>query len=297
MVEVGREQSLLIFGIPKGSLEEATRELFGGAGFTISVSSRSYYPEVDDPELSLVLIRAQEMSRYVEDGHLDAGITGIDWVKENGSDVVAVATLDYNKRTRRPARWVLAVPEDSEVHSVEQLQGKCIATELVNVTREYLRRHNVEAEVEFSWGATEVKPPRLADAIVELSETGSSLRANDLRVVDTLLESYPQLIANRAAWDDSWKRQKIENIATLLQGALDARSMVGLKMNVRHKDLKRVVALLPALRNPTVSELYDKDWVAIETVIEEYQVRELIPELKKAGAQGIIEYSLNKLIR
>ena len=294
---------VLKFGVPKGSLQESTFALLRKAGYRISASSRSYYPTIDDPEIHPMLIRAQEMSRYVEDGVLDAGITGKDWIEENESDVVEVASLIYAKQELRPVRWVLAVPEDSPVKSAKDLQGKRIATELVNATRRYLERHGVEAEVEFSWGATEVKTPDLVDAIVELTETGSSLRANNLRIVDQVLESTTKLVANKSAWEDSAKRTKLENMAMLLRGALDAEPMVGLKMNCTKKDVRNLVEVLPALAKPTISSLYceeseqDKDMVALEVVIEEHKVREIIPELKRRGAEGIIEYSLNKLIR
>ncbi len=286
----------LRFGLPKGSLQEATIEKMAKAGWNISVSSRSYVPYVDDEELEVRLIRAQEISRYVELGYLDCGITGHDWIQENGSDVHEVAELLFSKATRQPARWVLAVPERSSIKSVKDLQGKRIATEVVSLTRRYLKRHGVKAEVEFSWGATEVKAHELVDAIVELTETGSSLRANQLRIVDTLLESTPRLIANHRAWQDRWKRQKIETLALLLRGALDAEAKVGLKMNLAEKDLPRLLRQLPALRNPTISHLSLSGWVAVETIIDERVVRELIPQLKAAGAEGIIEYPLNKVV-
>ncbi len=286
----------LRFGLPKGSLQEATIQRMAKAGFAIQVSERSYTPYVDDPELEIRLIRAQEISRYVEHGYLDCGITGYDWIVENGSDVHEVCELQFSKATRQPARWVLAVPENSPIRSVKDLQGKRIATEVVNVTKKYLRRHGVSAEVEFSWGATEVKAHELVDAIVELTETGSSLRAHNLRIVDTLLVSTPRLIANRAAWRDKWKRQKIETLALLLKGALEAEAKVGLKMNIAEENLPRLLADLPALRKPTISNLSQKGWVAVETVIDEHVVREIIPKLKAAGAEGIIEYPLNKVV-
>jgi ATP phosphoribosyltransferase len=285
------------FGLPKGSLEEATIGLFRRAGFVLHNTERSYFPRIDDPEIEPMLVRPQEMARYVEDGILDVGITGYDWVQESGCTVVEVMELPYSKSTRNPVQWVLAVPIDSDVQSVKQLRGKRIATELVNVTKQYLARNGVDADVEFSWGATEVKPPFLADAIVEATETGTSLRANGLRIVETVLESTPRLIANERSWQDEQKRTKIENVALLLKGALDAGTMVGLKMNVARASLEQVLAVLPAMRNPTVAPLSDPDWVDIETVIEERVVRELIPKLIRAGAEGIVEYPLNKVIR
>jgi ATP phosphoribosyltransferase len=290
------KKQVLRLGLPKGSLQEATLEKMAKAGFNVSVSSRSYIPYVDDEELEIRLIRAQEVSRYVEHGYLDCGITGHDWVQENGSDVHEVGEFLFSKATRQPARWVLAVPEDSPVKSVKDLEGKRIATEVVNLTRKYLRRHGVKAEVEFSWGATEVKAPELVDAIVEITETGSSLRANKLRIVDTLLTSTPRLIVNHAAWKNSWKRQKIETLAMLLKGALEAEAKVGLKMNIARKNLARLLQSLPALRNPTIAQLSQPGWVAVETIIDEHVVRELIPQLKAAGAEGIIEYPLNKVV-
>jgi ATP phosphoribosyltransferase len=287
---------ILRLGLPKGSLQEATLEKMAKAGFNISVSSRSYIPYVDDEELEVRLIRAQEVSRYVEHGYLDCGITGHDWIQENSSDVHEVGEFLFSKATRQAARWVLAVPEDSPIRKVQDLEGKRIATEVVNLTRRFLRQHGVKAEVEFSWGATEVKAHELVDAIVELTETGSSLRANKLRIVETLLRSTPRLIANRAAWKDDWKRQKIERLALLLKGALEAESKVGLKMNVAEANLKRLLSALPALRNPTISHLSLPGWVAVETIIDEHVVRELIPRLKEAGAEGIIEYPLNKVV-
>ncbi len=287
---------ILRLGLPKGSLQEATIEKMAKAGYNITLSSRSYIPYVDDPELDIRFIRAQEVSRYVEHGHLDAGLTGYDWIQENGSRVHEVGEFLFSKATRQSARWVLAVPEDSPVKSVKDLEGCRIATEVVNLTKRYLRQHRVKAEVEFSWGATEVKAHEMVDAIVDITETGSSLRANKLRVVDTLLVSTPRLIANHAAWRDSWKRRKIETLALLLRGALEAEAMVGLKMNVTRQKLECLLQTLPALRNPTVSALSQEGWVAVETVIEERVVRELIPRLKSAGAEGIIEYPLNKVV-
>ena len=287
---------VLKLGLPKGSLEQATIEKMAKAGFNISVGNRSYIPYVDDEELEIRLIRAQEVSRYVEHGYLDCGITGHDWVQENESNVREVGEFRFSKATRQPTRWVLAVPEQSPVKSVKDLKGKRIATEVVNLTKKYLRRHAVKAEVEFSWGATEVKAHELVDAIVEITETGSSLRANHLRIVDTLLLSTPRLIANHAAWKDNWKRKKIETVALLLQGALEAESKVGLKMNIAQKNLAKLLKSLPALRNPTVSNLSQPGWVAVETIIDEHVVRELIPQLKAAGAEGIIEYPLNKVV-
>ena len=291
------EQRILRLGLPKGSLQEATFELMHRAGYNFSVSERSYFPSTDDDELTAMLVRAQEMARYVQDGVFDAGITGKDWVIETDSDVVAVDDLIYSKASMRPVRWVLAVPEDSHIHSVQDLGGMRIATEVVNITKKWLAKHGVEADVEFSWGATEAKCPDLVDAIVEVTETGSSLRANSLRIVEVLMESNTQLIANKEAWDDPWKRRKIENIAMLMQGAIRAEGRVGLKLNARRQDADTIIGMLPALRMPTISSLANgSDWVAIETVIEERQVRKLIPDLKRAGAEGIIEFELNKII-
>ena len=288
--------SRLKLGIPKGSLQESTVELFGKAGWRISVSSRSYYPGVDDPEIECMMVRAQEMARYVESGALDAGLTGKDWILETGSDVVEVAELIYSKTSLGRVRWVLAVAEDSPIQSVRDLEGKVIATEAVRMTEKYLERNGVKARVEFSWGATEVKVPDLADGIVEVTETGSSLRANHLRVVDTLLESAPWFIANRKSWQDAWKREKIENMVLLLEGAIKAYNRVGLMLNVRRMDLEKVLGALPALRNPTIAQLSDPGWVAINTIVEEKTVRQLIPKLKSAGAEGIVEYPLNKIV-
>ena len=291
-----KKDKTLRFGLPKGSLQEATIEKMAKAGYNISISSRSYIPFVDDPELEIRMIRAQEISRYVEHGYLDCGITGYDWIQENGSKVHEVGEFQFSKVTRQPTRWVLAVPEKSPVKSVKDLRGKRIATEVVNLTKKYLRQHKVKAEVEFSWGATEVKAHELVDAIVEITETGSSLRANQLRIVDTLLYSTPRLIANHGSWKKPWKREKIERLALLLKGALEAESKVGLKMNIARKNLQRLLDTLPALRNPTISNLSQEGWVAVETIIDEHIVRELIPALKTAGAEGIIEYPLNKVV-
>ena len=288
--------SRLRLGIPKGSLQDSTVELFAKAGWRISISSRSYYPAIDDPEIECMMVRAQEMARYVESGALDAGLTGKDWIMESGADVDEIAELVYSKTGLGRVRWVLAVAEDSPVKSVRDLEGKVIATEAVKMTEKYLAKNNVKARVEFSWGATEVKVPQLADAIVEVTETGSSLRANHLRVVDTLLESATWLIANRAASKESWKCEKIQHMAMLLQGAINAYSRVGLMLNVRRDDLEKVLAALPALRNPTVAQLSDSGWCAINTIVEETTVRQLIPKLKAAGAEGIVEYPLNKVV-
>jgi ATP phosphoribosyltransferase len=289
-------KEILKLGLPKGSLQDAALAKMAKAGFNIQVSSRSYLPYVDDEHLMIRLIRAQEISRYVEHGYLDCGLTGHDWIVENGSKVHEVGEFQFSKATSQPARWVLAVPEHSPIHSAKDLQGKRIATEVVHLTKRYLRQHGVKAEVEFSWGATEVKAHELVDAIVEITETGSSLRANNLRIVDTLLVSTPRLIANHAAWKVAWKRHKIETLALLLRGALEAESKVGLKMNLREKDLASLLETLPALRNPTISNLSQPGWVAVETIIDQKVVRELIPQLKAAGAEGIIEYPLNKVV-
>jgi ATP phosphoribosyltransferase len=286
----------LKLALPKGSLQASTIRLFERAGYHISVSERSYYPVVDDREIEAMLIRAQEVSRYVEQGVLDAGITGSDWYMDSGADLVTVAELVYSKQTFSPCRWVLAVPADSPFQKPEDLAGKRIATELVNVTRRYFEARGVPVEVQFSWGATEVKPPTLADAIVEITETGSSLRANRLRVIDTLLEVKNCLLANRAAWADEWKRHKLESLAMLLTGALAAEDKVGLKMNVPRSKVDEILAVLTALRRPTVSSLSDPEWVALETIIDERTVRDIIPRLKRAGAEGIVEYPLNKLV-
>ena len=286
----------LKLGLPKGSLEVATIDLFRRAGFSITTSSRSYFPGIDDPDIECMLIRAQEMARYVEDGILDAGLTGRDWIEENEADVIAVADLIYAKQSFGKVRWVLAVPESSEVQSVKDLQGKVIATELVAATRRYLERNGVTAKVEFSWGATEVKPPVLADAIVEVTETGSSLRANKLRIVETIMESNTQLIANLGSWQDAWKRRKLEDIRMLLEGAINALGKVGLMLNVHKDNLAAVLGVLPALKRPTISHLSDDEWLAVNTILDESTVRTIIPRLKHAGAQGIVEYPLNKIV-
>lgn len=286
----------LRLGLPKGSLQDATIEKMAKAGWNISVSSRSYEPYVDDAELTIRLIRAQEISRYVELGYLDAGITGFDWIQENHSKVHEVGEFIFSKSTRQPTRWVLAVPEESDIKTVKDLEGKRIATEVVGMTKRWLKKHGVKADVEFSWGATEVKARELVDAIVDVTETGSSLRANKLRIVDTLLISTPRLIANHSAWKDPWKRHKIETLALLLRGAIEAEVKVGIKMNVRQDNLPKLLQSLPALRNPTVSSLSLAGWVAVETIADESVVRELIPQLKAAGAEGIIEYPLNKVV-
>jgi ATP phosphoribosyltransferase len=292
----------LKLGIPKGSLQDSTVQLFARAGFNIYVSSRSYFPSVDDPEIECMLIRAQEMARYVSDGVLDAGLTGQDWIREHelgdGKTGVleSIADLIYAKQSLGKVRWVLAAPEESAIKSAKDLQGKTIATELVRVTGEYFKKQGVTVNVEFSWGATEVKPPVLADAIVEATETGSTLRANRLAILDTIMESNTQLIANKTALADSWKRTKLENIALLLKAAIEAQGRVGIMLNVRRKDQVAVINLLPALQRPTISPLSDTEWVAINTIIEEKTVRDLIPKLKAAGAQGIVEYPLNKIV-
>jgi ATP phosphoribosyltransferase len=287
---------VLRLGLPKGSLQEPTLDLLKRAGFSVVVSSRSYRPTVDDDELELRLLRAQEIGRYVDHGFLDCGITGRDWVVENGADVEVITDLRYSRATSKPTRWVLVVPEDSPIHTVQDLQGKRIATEAVGMTQRYLESHGVEAEVEFSWGATEVKVPELVDAIVDITETGSSLRANKLRILDTLMESYPQLVASRAAAADAWKRSKMNTLALLLKAALEARDKVGLKMNVPAGSLPGVLDCLPSLRQPTVSPLANQEWAAVETVIDETVVRTLIPRLKELGAEGIVEYPLNKVV-
>lgn len=283
-------------GIPKGSLQEATLQLFAQAGLPIHTSSRSYFASTGDPEIECMLIRAQEMARYVEHGALDAGLTGLDWVVESGLEVVTVSDLVYAKQSRGKVRWVLAVPESSSVKKAEDLEGAIVATELVNVTKNYFASRGVNVRVEFSWGATEVKPPMLADAIVEVTETGSSLRANHLCIVDTVLESNTQIIANTAAWADGCKRRKIENLALMLRGAIEAKDRVGLMLNVRKQDLDCVLAVLPALKRPTISTLSDPEWLAVNTVIEESLAWQVIPRLKEAKAQGIVEYPLNKVV-
>jgi ATP phosphoribosyltransferase len=287
---------MLKLGIPKGSLENATVDLFRRAGFQITTSSRSYFPAIDDPEIECMLIRAQEMARYVEDGVLDAGLTGRDWVEENDAKVETVADLIYAKQSFGKVRWVLAVPDGSPFQSVKDLEGKVIATELVSATKRYLAANGVTAKVEFSWGATEVKPPELADAIVEVTETGSSLRANKLRIIETVLESNTQFIANVDSWKDAGKRRKLEDIRMLLEGAINALGKVGLMLNVEKTNLAAVIAVLPALKNPTISTLSDDRWLAVNTILDELTVRTIIPRLKEAGAQGIVEYPLNKIV-
>ncbi len=286
----------LRLGLPKGSLQETTVKIFKKAGFNVNIPSRSYFPSIDDSEIEPVLFRAQEMSRYVESGIIDCGITGEDWILENGSKVIKIAELIYAKQSMRPVRWVLAVPEKSGVKSVKALKAKRIATELVNVTKAYLKRNKISADVEFSWGATEVKTKMGVDAIVEVTETGSSLRANGLRIIDTVCESTTQFIVNKKAWKNGWKRKKIEKIVLLLKGAILAEQKVGLKMNVRKKDLKKILDILPAMKTPTISALSKKGWLDVDTIIDEETVKEIIPSLKKAGASGIIEYPLNKVI-
>lgn len=287
---------IIKLGIPAGSLQEATAELFKKAGYSIKFSSRSYYPEIDDEEIECMLIRAQEMARYVEQGILDAGITGYDWIIETGANVHEICELMFSKVSRRPVRWVLCVPNDSPVKSAKDLEGKRIATEVVGLTKQYLAKHGVSAHIEFSWGATEVKPPRLADAIVEVTETGSSLRANNLRIVDDVLHSTTRFIANKEAFKDEQKREKLENIALMLKSCLAAEGKVGLMMNVRRGDLAHVLSVLPALQTPTVSSLSDPDWVDVNTIVNENYVRAIIPKLKAAGARGIVEYPINKII-
>jgi len=287
---------VLKLGLPKGSLQESTLKLFRKAGYHVSVSSRSYYPSLDDPEIKAMLIRAQEMAGYVENGVLDCGLTGKDWILEQNADVHEVAELIYAKEGLRPVKWVIAVPNDSRIKTLKDLNGKRIATELVGFTKKYLKSKGVKADVDFSWGATEVKPPHLADAIVELTETGTSLKANNLRILDTILESSTRFVANKKSWHDKWKRQKMENILILLKGALAAEEKVGLKMNVPESSLKRVMTLLSAMHSPTLSPLSDKRWYALEVMIDEKVVRDIIPKLKMAGASGIVEYQLNKVI-
>ncbi|GEP44267.1 ATP phosphoribosyltransferase [Brevifollis gellanilyticus] len=293
---MSESKNTLRLGLPKGSLQEPTLELLKRAGFNIVVSSRSYRPTVDDDQLELRLLRAQEIGRYVDHGFLDCGITGRDWIAENNADVEVLTDLRYSKATSKPTRWVLVVPDDSPVKTVKDLEGKRIATEAVDMTKAYLAKHGVSAEVEFSWGATEVKVPELVDAIVDITETGSSLRANKLRIVDTLMESYPQFVSSKAAYADAWKREKMETLVLLLKGALEARDKVGLKMNVPASSLDKVVSTLPSARSPTISQLATPEWVAVETVIAEAVVREIIPRLKSLGAEGIVEYPLNKIV-
>jgi ATP phosphoribosyltransferase len=293
---VPETKPILMLGLPKGSLEESTRSLFAKAGWKITVNSRSYRPSIDDPELDGRFVRAQEVSRYVENGFFDCGLTGLDWIQENGSDVVEVCDLIYSRASTLKSRWVLCVAEDSPIKSPKDLAGKRVATELVGTVRRYFKSRKIPAIVEFSWGATEVKVPDLVDAIVDITETGSSLRANKLRIVDTLLETNTKLIANKKSWADPAKRRKIETIALLLRGALEAESKVGLKMNAPKKALKRIIAAVPSLRDPTISPLNNPQWVALETIIDESVVREILPQLKALGAEGIVEYPLNKVV-
>jgi len=293
---VSKEAPIVMFGLPKGSLEEATIRLFAKAGWNIRKSSRSYKPSIDDEEIEGRFVRSQEISRYVDHGYFDVGLCGYDWIVENGSDVVEVCDLVYSRASNRPSYWVLAVPEASEIKTVEDLQGKRIATEVVNLTRRFLEGKGVEAEVEFSWGATEVKVPDMVDAIVDLTETGNSLVANKLRIVDTLLKTNTKLIANRRSWENPIKRQKIENIAMMLEAALEATDKVGLKLNAPKANLEEILAILPALRNPTVNRLSDEGWSAIEVILSEKNVRDIVPRLKQMGAEGIIEYPLNKVV-
>jgi ATP phosphoribosyltransferase len=293
---MGDATKKLKLGIPKGSLQDATIALFERAGWRIFANGRSYFPSIDDSEIECMLVRAQEMARYVEKGALDAGLTGNDWVLENETDVQYVTSLTYSKVSRQKVKWVLCVPEDSPFHKPEDLAGKVIATELVEFTRRYFASRNIPVKVEFSWGATEVKPPTLADAIVEVTETGSSLRANRLRIIETLMESETQFIANKAAWADSWKRSKIETLCMMLNGAMDAQNQVGLMLNVKRADLDKVLSVLPALNSPTISELRDKEWVALNTIVENHTVRDVIPKLKAAGGTGIVEYPLSKVV-
>ena len=293
---MSKAKNILKLGLPKGSLQEATLDLFRKAGIRVSASDRSYFPYCDDDEIEIMFIRSQEMGKYVEDGLFDAGITGQDWILETGARVKEICELIYGKSGFKPVRWVLAVPEESKINSVKDLEGKTVATELVNYVKKYLAKNKVKARVEYSWGATEAKAGILVDAIVELTETGRSLRANRLRIVEDLLASTTRFIANKNAWDDPWKREKIENIAILLKGALAAEGMVGLKMNLQEKNLQKVMEILPSLKRPTVSQLTLSGWIALEVVVEEKIVKRIIPELKRAGAEGIIEYTLNKLI-
>ena len=293
---MSKKKQQLRFGLPKGSLQDATVEKLAKAGWNVRVSSRSYLPYVDDSDLEIRTIRAQEMSIYVERGYLDCGITGLDWIQENNSKVQEVGEFLFSKAPRRPARWVLAVPEKSKIKSVKDLEGKLIATEVVGMTKRWLKKHGIKADVEFSWGATEVKAHELVDAIVEVTETGNSLRANNLRIVEELMSSTPRLIANKTAWKDAWKREKIETMAMLLRGAIDAETKVGLKLNIKQANLDKLLKNLPSLRKPTINQLAQDDWVAVDTVIDEHVVREIIPELKAAGAEGIVEYPLNKVV-
>lgn len=290
------QSNVLKLGLPAGSLQEATGELFRKAGYKVTFASRSYYPSIDDPEIQCTLIRAQEMPRYVQDGLLDCGLTGHDWVLENDAKITELTELVFSKVSRRPVRWVLAVPEDSPIRGPKDLEGKRIATEVVNITRRYLERHGVKGQVEFSWGATEVKPPRLADAIVEVTETGSSLRANNLRIVDELLQSTTRFIANNDAVKDPFKKRKMDNIVMMLKGAIAAEGKVGLMMNVPKKSLDAVLKVLPALQTPTISSMSDPDWVDVNTILSEETVRNIVPQLREAGARGIVEYPINKII-
>lgn len=290
------KENALKIGLPKGSLQEQTFRLFKKAGYQISVNSRSYFPNIDDSELSVMLIKAKEMARYVEQGIMDCGIVGRDWVLEQNAKVTEIAELNYAKASLKPVRWVLAAPQNSKIKKLSDLNGKRIATELVNYTKKFLKKHNIKAQVEFSWGATEAKPPLLADAIVDLTETGASLRANNLQIIDTVLESKTVLIANKSSWKKSWKKQKIENLLILLQGAINAERQVGLKLNAPENSLKKIMSLLPALHTPTIATLSDKKWYSLEVIINEHLVRELIPKLKRAGATGIVEYPLNKVV-
>ena len=288
--------NILKLGIPKGSLEEATVNLFGKAGYNIKIKSRSYFPSIDDNEIECMLIRAQEIARYVENGVLDAGLTGKDWIQENRADVVEIADLVYSKTSSRPVRWVLAVPNDSAIQSVKDLQGKRIATEAVNMTVDYLKKHGVTADVEFSWGATEVKPPKLVDAIVEITETGSSLRANNLRIIETLMESNTKFVMNKEAYDNPWKKQKVERLVLMLQSAMAANGQVGLMMNVPKNKLDEVMKILPEGKKPTIAELTDSNWMDLTVILEERLVREIAPDLKAIGVEDIVEYSINKII-
>ena len=288
--------NVLKLGIPKGSLEEATVNLFAKAGYNIKIKSRSYFPSIDDEEIECMLIRAQEIARYVENGVLDAGLTGKDWVQENRADVVEIADLIYSKTSARPVRWVLAVPNDSSIQSIKDLQGKRIATEAVNMTVDYLKKHGVTAEVEFSWGATEVKPPKLVDVIVEVTETGSSLRANNLRIIETIMESNTKFVMNKDAYNDSWKKEKVDRLVLMLQSAMAANGKVGLMMNVPKDKIKDIMKILPPGKKPTVAELTDPKWVDLSVILEEKLVREIAPDLKRAGVEDIVEYSLNKII-
>ena len=288
--------NILKLGIPKGSLEEATVNLFGKAGYNIKIKSRSYFPSIDDSEIECMLIRAQEIARYVENGVLDAGLTGKDWIQENRADVVEIADLIYSKASSRPVRWVLAVPNDSTIESVKDLQGKRIATEAVNMTVDYLKKHGVTADVEFSWGATEVKPPKLVDAIVEITETGSSLRANNLRIIETLMESNTKFVMNKKAYENPWKKQKVERLVLMLQSAMAANGQVGLMMNVPKNKLDEVMKILPEGKKPTIAELTDSNWMDLNVILEERLVREIAPALKATGVEDIVEYSINKII-